>query len=707
MLKRWLCCLLATMLLFSALPVQARAEDVYVYDPVTFLLRSSMDATQKLEAEFREMVRAASLLYMEKYYDPAAGPAKYYYNASKAKADFDAKNGLLVYTNADLAFNTNAQVSERDYEKETRSVITYMLAKDIQNKVEEMEYLTAEEKKAIFPGKMFDATTGAWEINEQAMWAQQMEENDVAEKIALGTTEAGVLFARTIADYIMYIAGASQKDAYDLTNTITDVIKEVWGKVIELEYEQRRIALKNAYREAMIEDVMAAQQNVDDRIYQGLYEVRDTLKRIKNKSQEDELMLEGVEDILSAVEKAKTQEQVISGQYEGKRGTTTIKQTIEQIAEDLVDEAGMTEEEYLSQQQMMTETLAVTLKEVVKIAVKKALGDEHPLIDTALTEALDKELEGLMLASEKENWDTNHDNKLGMDEILVAVGKHVSVKEIETIIKKYVEQSAVLKGYDKTKIRYETKAKELQEQQELYEKYNRNRKTKQHRKAERQENNARIEWEEMQQNQNFLNALVETAVDNAKSFLELVKATDDLLNSGRDETTVSFIASTMYRTRQLADKARMTVQLDYRQYFADSVIDTAPIEELQDFLDSMYTVISTDLLGQSYYTTLVAWYDAQNDPEEFERNKALAEQLYEQKRAKAEEMGGLVDAGWTMLGWLYKGIYVCAAGIESMNSLYLESHTWTSFTTSVDRYNEIGEDLGSFVPDDDYAPLFE
>lgn len=93
-------------------------------------------------------------------------------------------------------------------------------------------------------------------------------------------------------------------------------------------------------------------------------------------------------------------------------------------------------------------------------------------------------------------------------------------------------------------------------------------------------------------------------------------------------------------------------------------IDQADLAELKDFLDSMYMVLNTDMLGQTYYADLCGWQEYQQDPDEW--NRLMAE--------KWTYLGSLSEAGSLTLAnaLLLRGLCDISALIMMGDSEYLK-----------------------------------
>lgn len=724
MFRRLLCGMLALLLAVLG-PVQAFAEGIYTYPPVRVFTSSNLRAV--LEAEFRQQVKRMTETYYEKYVDNTDGAWRYYYEAAGIKYSFDSEKGALWFEDpqADLAYNTNPDVSKRDYDKETREIMLYMLTQDVQNKILQMEDLTPEQRRSIFPGVMLDPTTGRWEISEQAVLAKEMADSDLQRQLDVGQAEAFVLFCDTGLDVFVGVYGGGSEETFDVVSLFTDAISDIWTNYINLVYEEERKALWNDFRQAMVDDLMAAQHNVDMQMYEGLYQLRSSLQGKSSRSEDEELMLECLNTVLDSVEKTLTMEQVCAKTHTANGYEETFEQTIEKIASDAVDELGMTEEALRSEQEILIEEIVFVLKtmitSLVSYASSKSDEASATLIELTVNATIDTCFEALLEASKSENMDTDGDGKLELEEILTAFRNNWTPEASEEVRDMLIELTedihiSELRDQHAIKALYLeelTRKKDAMTKREFRSWENRSLRKK-YRITTQQSNETRKKWLQEQEKKGFLLALVENSIKLTESCLDLYSSAQDMYDSGKDEVPISFVASAMYRARQTADSARTLIVEEYTYLRNQANVDVADLDELRDYVNAMYTVVSTDMLGHSYYITLCEWYEYQMDPQRYERNKQLAQELLDSKYAAAWEHSTGMGIAFTIFTPLYWVVCRRAAQIESMDSDYLlkvanESKygSWLSLSDGMEIYNDMGWDLERFVLDERYDELFE
>ena len=321
-MTRRICCLLMALLLMALVPAQATAVLLYSYPTVVVSFNSNQMVV--LEHEFRQWVKELTHQYIRSHVGVAVhgganatGDWQVYYEAATLKYRFDSQVGAILGPKyEDLPYNTNEEISERNYNQETREIMFYLITQNVQTKIFEINEMSEDERASLFPGKMLNPNTGEWEIDEIGLLAEAMDEAELLAKIEEGAAEATMLCAKSLFDVGMGLQGTHS----DIPGIFTDLIKELWVSAIALNYEQTRAQLKNAYRQVMIDDLMAAQRNVDMQMYEGLYMLRDTLVAQKKLSTDEAILLECLNTVLGFVDDAMEQEQVLSRVYTTSEG---------------------------------------------------------------------------------------------------------------------------------------------------------------------------------------------------------------------------------------------------------------------------------------------------------------------------------------------------------------------------------------------------
>lgn len=752
-MTRRICCLLMALLLMALVPAQATAALLYSYPTVVVSFNSNQMVV--LEHEFRQWVKELTHQYIKSHVGMSAGfmplagyggDWQIYNEAARLKYSFDSQTNLFGDMYDDLPYNTNEEVSDRDYRQETRDVTFYMLSQNVQNKIFEIEEMSKAERASLFPGKAFNATTGDWEINEQAIYAEMLEDAELQNEIDKGMTEAGFLFLNAGLDLIL---GVTKADGtlYDVNDLLTDALTSYVQLVYDLEYEQTRKVLKNAYRQAMIDELMAAQRNVDMQMYEGLYMLRDQLEQENSKSTDEEIMLQCLDTVLSSVDKAMEQEAVLKRLHTAYGGAESFSASIDAIAQEAVDSLGLTEEELMDEQQFLVAELVLLLKETLKIALGIAeMNGEMSTFDVTLFDAaLDSCFDAVILASERESIDKDHDGKFEVTEVLGFFMDNWAPEALEDLLSSLAERSignkidnyeAVMSAADAAESELENALNSVRSRKQKKKEKHKQKKTalKEVRK-ERKE--AKEKWDFLTENQDFIVALVENGIALTKSVLTLVPTRLKLSDAGRDEVPVSMLASAMYRARQTARKTRAMIKENYAEFVdpyrgvlmwdlnpsgiteekylenIDTAIDNAPLEKLRDFVNAMYTVVSTDLLGHSYYMSLCAWHEYQESPEDYANNIQAAKDEYWDKFYAARDRGFGFFLLFFSCSPVYLAAYSQAAYIESKDSEYLEyvventtRGSWYKLNDSIWVYNRMGDYAQQFQWDERFDPLF-
>ena len=718
------------MLCITPLTTIAHAQQLDEYGGIVVYVPLDMEL---LEKEFREYVKnAAAYYYAQADQGASFNYSKYYYEAADLKAAFDSEWNLFGYKHDGLAYNTQEKISDRDYEQETREITLYMLSQDVQNKADQLMALTSEQKASFYPGVMFDPITGGMMVNEQAVIAQEQYNNDVEKQIDDGVADATMLFTDTFVDTIFGINGASDK-AYDINGVVTGLVENIWKYDIQLRHEEEQKKLKNAYREAMIADLAAAQKNVDDQMFDGLYELRDELKKKSAMDTETKILIESLDQLLSAIEESRSIDSVLTKQING----TTIDQEIDRIAQNLVDDAGMTEQELRSENEIVmanieyaiTETILSVSSYVCTNLVKngaaegssefeKKLFEEIAKLTTSTVQDIMSDVRTYALElSDQSLADLTGDNA---DELIGKIATTLTQK-----ISSYKWEQLLIADADKKAAQY----KELKDALDKMPRTRSERKdpsftTPYDKTLPSRTNSAqgekqraaklRKEWTD-QNKAGYLEALIDDGLQLVKSTLDLANSMASLGDMGDSEVTISYVSSAMYRAKELAEEARKNVLLNYASMANQANIDKADLSELKNFLDSMYVVLNTDLLGESYYATLCAWQEYQHDPEEWDRVMAEKQALLDAKYEAAWDRGFALGSVYTLFTPIYGGVGNISALIMMGDSEYLKKvdkesklGSWLSSNSAVEKYNSLAEIVSTAYEFPAlYEPLFK
>ena len=421
----------------------------------------------------------------------------------------------------------------------------------------------------------------------------------------------------------------------------------------------------------------------------------------------------------------------------------TLDETIEELAEQAVTGLGMTEQELLDWQDVLVVETVLLMKETVK-AVLGAMAESGSVPfgkeqEAMIAGMLDAAFDGIVEQSKRESMDKDSNGEITLLEFLEFCQKYWN-KEAIKILGEYVGEMATFVQsetlYNQCFNRIITESRNKHQWGEEL--------TAQHR-AHTSE--LKEEWRNVTRNKEAVLALIENGIELTISVCELVPVVEKLWDSGREEVPVSKIASSMYRARQTSHEIRSMIVNEYEAFVnpfgaelsdesvwdkligtleylstktetdfwtaVDAEIDKAPIEELRELVNAMYTVVNTDLLGHSYYTTLCGWREYQNSPKEFFDNMKLADEAFRAKRDAAYDKGLMWGYLFTRFSGIYGLAYFGAGVLESFDSEYLEyvadnttRGSWYKLNDSIWVYNRMGDYAQQFQWDERFDPLF-
>lgn len=713
------------MLCLTPLTTIAYAQQLDEYGGVVVYIPLDMEL---LEKKFREYVKNAAAYYYDQADQGASfSYSKYYYEAADLKAAFDSEKNIFGGSKqGDLAYNTQESVSKRDYEQETREITLYMLSQDVQNKADQLKALSPAEKASFYPGIMLDPITGDLTVNKQAVIAQEQYNSDVQKQIDDGVADATMLLVNTAVDVGLGIGGVNSKKAYELTDTVTDLLESVWKYDVQMRYDEEQKKLKNQYRDAMIADIAAAQQNVDAQMFEGLYALRDELKKKSAADTETKILIDSLDQLLSAIEESMHIDSVLAKSVNG----STVQAEIERIAAELVDDAGMTEQEIRSENEMLVDFWAYAVTEAllsVAFEVVPVPKTDNELIEDITNDVKDL-VEDLISDGKNELFDLSDANlketftKAGK-EIFKDVGKALTEKLIDKLSDAYLKkQQKGLKDaqsfaqdaqykYQRSRSKHEAQYIQMDKKRTALISAN---DVKSREKKIKEWEEKQKKWKEAAET-TFFGALVDDGLQLVECTLDLFSSMASLGDMGDSEVTISYVSSAMYRAKELAEEGRNNVLLNYASMANQSNIDQAALGDLKKFLDSMYVVLNTDLLGESYYATLCAWQEYQHDPEEWDRVMAEKQALLDAKYEAAWDRGFAFGSVYTLFTPIYGGIgniaaWICMGDSEYLKKVDKESKlgSWLSSDSAVSKYNTLAEIVSSAYEFPAlYEPLFK
>lgn len=716
------------MLILAIAPAGAFASGTLLKDYGNVSITIPYTASADLEAKFREYVFSVACGY-NTYHTSSYSYHKYYYEASDIKHKFDSERH-----NKGLAFNTTENnKNTNSYEQETREIILYMLSQDIQNKKREMESLSPEQRAAFFPGVMYDPTVGEWRVNGQAKTAQTIYNAEVERTIQKEADKMGAQAINAFFDTAYGISTGGRSDgAYALNDIVTNMISSIWEDWCQMEYEEEQKYLKNSYRQAMINDVIAAQANVDDQMYSGLTIMKDELMaKGSSLSTDEQIMLEVLDELLDTVKKGHKTTDILNTSITISTGSMTVEQEIEKAAKELVDNMGMPEEIPLEWQEKVNKVLISVMQEVLRATCKALLEAMKP--DGELDVMTELKLTGGEILSEATidvlieeiftniegydgEMDTNADGNVSCAEFtswfISAMNKTKGIEKIIELVKKSKIKSELTNAtsrkltLDKISERYN----ELMPQTGF---------------AYRQSYMAKEAaekvkyWEQIKESSGFISALIGNAVAVGESTLKMASELASLKNVVENEVYYSYVSSAMYRAQQLAEKTRASVTSLSNHYSTWTNVENASLIDLKEYLDKVYVVFNTDLLGHSYYLSLAESYAYETDYiARLEEHTGEANQIMYDGTVGLWNKGGLKNRaaaiGFVVFSPIYGLVsYGSAIGMTNGVADYLKRvqkdskiGSWLGENLCVSTYNHIADYVEESDMPSEYDSLF-
>ena len=223
------------------------------------------------------------------------------------------------------------------------------------------------------------------------------------------------------------------------------------------------------------------------------------------------------------------------------------------------------------------------------------------------------------------------------------------------------------------------------------------------------------EWRK--QNGSLFNALVDDSIKLIECTVDLMSSMASLDDMFDSEVTISYVASAMYRVKELAEEGRANVLLNYAHLANPASIDQADLDELKEFLDSMYVVLNTDMLGESYYATLAGWYEFQKDPEMDKKQREEVDAYFDAVCDNAWDSGAggkaavvvnQINPVWYITyWWMWAGV---ASDSEYLEKVQEESNlnSWLSTSSASSKYDSLAEIVSTAYEFPAlYEPLFK
>lgn len=653
-MKKGLSLALVIMMVFSLCsPALADGKLLHDYGSVRISIPISEEYMAEMEKEFRQFVSDRAAAYL-KYINSEQEWYKYYYEAAEIKHTFDGEKA-----NKDLPYNTTMKINDAQYDQQTREIVLGMLSKNIEAKASEMNSLSEAEKAVYFPGIAFDPAKGTWTVNNSAVIAQEYYNLEFEQAIQSEADAMLVVAGNTLIDGVLLLSGASVNEtAMKVKGIIVDIVNEVWESWRKIEHLEAKKYLKNAYREALVQAVAEAQKNVDNQMYSGLIQIRDELKAQESRlSHDDTIMLEVLEKVLKTIREGKPKENAV------------IEQEIDALAEALVSNIGLPEEIPLSWQEKNNAKFLGILKTSLKTGIKLIL--EETKIDSGKTPG-GKAMDALSNQTIEESINLLVDEVFEMLEEIGGIDADgSSTVSSEEIINLFTEKlvldgdvwNELLSPVFKTKGTTEAleaarnKLKNAKIQENISKELDGD--SAYTEKLGEKVSDAQKEVEKLEKKQKseqtILASLISNAMSAAQSAFRLYTDDVSLENVLDNEVLYSYYSSLMYRSMQLSKEADAEIRNDAISYSLYGNVESAELDDLRSFVDTLYALYNTDLLGHAYYCTLAegyAWETSYGDRIKDSWNEAC-QVVVEAHTAAIDEMGVFLSAvGFSASVWV-------------------------------------------------------
>lgn len=677
-MKRILAMMLSLALVFTmVLPTTAFAGTMLKdYDSVSIIIPP---AAIYLEDSFREFVKGVSNEYYRSPYDYNT----YYYNASQVKEDWD-KGGFWFWSRKDDPYSTQSN------DQYSIATLQSMLIKGIQQKAEEIK------SKEYSYGISVNPVTGDWEVNKEAVIAQNIYNTELESAIEQAKNKLTMDFANAGIDLVAVVLtkGVTPELFGQIVDAITESVTNAWNTYTELRYENIKETLKNQYSIVMKEAIVQMYNNIDEQLlsdYRQLYE--ELCNGNYDGYDDEEELRDQLKILLDSIDRAKI------------AGGSDIVKAVDAVAEEMVSEIGLEKQVLLSEDEIMiqvfSELVRSTFSEVVKMIIDicfndingqwyKILAEEvsketlKELADTAITDVLKNDPIPII--------DYNGDGYDEGDIIRNLCDFIFDGRELDNILQGLFKSLVVKLGVEKI-----SAIDDLQEQA--------NNATNQWSNAWAELKKAKFSDDPIYEGQMVeierkASEKMHDANDKLKKMKgvgilvdDICKITVDTLNLAFEsaglgdqadgEVFYAYIALSMYKAKQNAEKRRESLGSTYKSFSNTSYIDTADIDSLKKFVNRVYAVYETDMLGHTYYVSLDAGWHYQNGGQKFE--EAMAEFRGQQERVN-EEYGGFMGAFWNVYAPLY-------AWVGAQKSEYLKEvnkkYEWLDYDDACSVYTTI------------------
>lgn len=326
-MKRIVCLILCFVIAFLVLSPVLADTSSYEYPPVIFYLSTK----SQLEKEFREFVKKLSREYYYGNYDLN----KYYYEAATVKYEWD-KGGFLG-SRKDNPYST-VKDGNPNYDHYNVPLIQQMLINNLKEHAKSVQTIAISDYS---PKMTINPVTGEWEVNGRVVLAQAIYDEEVNNAITQAENQlAGTLVNSVVDVAVVYATKGKTPAAYaNYWDALTNVIVDGLNSYAEIQYRNLAARKQNEYRDKMREAVFDLYDHVEEYMLSDSERLLNELET-KNDLSDDELVLkEQVTKVLTAVKNMPKHLMTVEDQ-----------ELLNQIAGELVDASGLTEQKELPEE---------------------------------------------------------------------------------------------------------------------------------------------------------------------------------------------------------------------------------------------------------------------------------------------------------------------------------------------------------------------
>ncbi len=694
-----------------------------------------------LEDEFRKFVHNLAKQYYSEEYDYN----KHYYDAAQVKAEWDT-GGFLGRRKKD-------PYSIYDGNEYTKSSIQQMLMETIQQKasdIEDMDVkdyyvgLMANPNSGTWEENMLGILGQEDYNNDLASELEQIELKIAGNLGNMVSDTVSALFTKALTGVTSEKSAAGAKTSsknpanvgIDIINTIfdaaIDAVSEILQKVDKQYREEVGKMITNLYAKALQVDFLEMYNNIDDVMLSESKKLRQDLLNKGSRTDEEELLLHELNTLLDGIETFDVRNQRL---IEGKAVSSA-----EAVAEAIVKEIGfeevplMTDEEFMSK--IATETNKIVVDKMIDIVfdVSKTVFSGLDGLDTAddseknesLKNTYDAAKEGLKASindiftnvTSGDIEDVNGDGKKDNKDLGIIILKQ-GINGTLSVIVDWINENNKLSKEQKDDLNNTFKqVKELLDgtgdivvqnklefQGDAENSISESKEVAEYLVGILQlddeitdtlfldiEADAAIKNEKVNDElKSGVKGIVSDVLETAKNLLSLAEKSAGIGNQADNEVFYAQLACSMYYAYLAAQNRREYLDnVRYRSYTEWNVVKEADIRYLKDFVNRVYAVYETDMVGHAYYLSLDAGWHYQNDGQHMQDAMDFFNNIM-------ENMVETYGAPLTVLTLPVNGLvtFLASLGIGLSKSEYLEdvneSCGWLDYQTACDVYTYIAD----------------